>query len=127
MCVNDTSTCEFCQENTTGLMCEDCMDGFFGNALNGGNCTGKRTFTHTHIFSLLYKHDFKCLHSSIVQMSVLISLTPECDCNGYNPVCDSDDGTCTCLSLGVTGNRCQSCDGAHSYTGDADNICYGKL
>ena len=48
----------------------------------------------------------------------------ECDCNGYNPVCNTDTGICECLSFGVTGNYCRLCDAASD--GDANNFCFCK-
>ncbi len=48
----------------------------------------------------------------------------ECDCNGYNPVCNHNNGTCACLDIGVTGNNCRVCDEGGSYFGDVDNFCY---
>ncbi|XP_039262630.2 attractin-like protein 1 [Styela clava] len=37
-CVNETSECEFCQDNTDGKECEQCIDGYYGEATNGGTC-----------------------------------------------------------------------------------------
>ncbi len=38
----DFSTCaQPCQHNTEGEQCEKCSTGFFGNAVNGGNCQRK--------------------------------------------------------------------------------------
>lgn len=48
----------------------------------------------------------------------------ECDCNGYNPVCDMNTGVCECLSFGVTGSHCQQCDAVSD--GDANNFCFCK-
>ena len=36
---DENFACENCSDNTTGPQCETCIDGFFGNALNGGNCS----------------------------------------------------------------------------------------
>lgn len=47
-----------------------------------------------------------------------------CDCNGYNPTCDSQNGSCQCLDSGVTGNHCDRCDAANLFTGDANNFCH---
>ena len=48
----------------------------------------------------------------------------ECDCNGYNPVCDDLRGDCVCLAFFVEGDHCDRCQSLH--LGDADNFCYGE-
>ena len=50
----------------------------------------------------------------------------ECDCNGYNPTCDRGNGSCTCLDIGVSGDRCTTCDTLALYDGDAENFCHCK-
>ena len=36
---DSNNECIDCEDNTTGEQCQRCADGFFGNPLNGGNCT----------------------------------------------------------------------------------------
>ena len=36
---NGSFHCINCKDNTAGEQCEKCADGFFGNSLNGGNCS----------------------------------------------------------------------------------------
>ena len=55
-----------------------------------------------------------------------LSIHIECDCNGYNPTCDNTNGTCTCLDIGVSGDRCTTCDTLSLYDGDAENFCHCK-
>ena len=50
-----------------------------------------------------------------------------CDCNGYNTVCDTSRGNCTCLDAGVTGTTCTLCKGVENYRGNASNFCYCEL
>ncbi len=40
MCVNG-SICEECQNNTVGEYCGACEPSYFGDARNGGNCSGE--------------------------------------------------------------------------------------
>ncbi|XP_022110454.1 attractin-like protein 1 isoform X2 [Acanthaster planci] len=72
-CVNDTSVCENCQNNTTGPQCETCAEGYYGNALNGGSCTPCQC----------NNHGTRCDSSS-----------GRCQCNTkgvIGPTCDSCD------------------------------------
>jgi len=68
-----------------------------------------------------------CDHHSIVFYYNIIEslvLAIECDCNGYNPVCDASDGTCTCMAFYVTGDHCELCEANRG--GEPDNFCYRK-
>ncbi|XP_055874464.1 attractin-like protein 1 isoform X2 [Biomphalaria glabrata] len=38
-CVNGTNICKECLGNTTGDECEECSNGFYGDAKNGGQCS----------------------------------------------------------------------------------------
>lgn len=50
-----------------------------------------------------------------------------CDCNGYNNVCDINNGTCNCLDAGVSGDHCTICNTLSAYQGNASNFCYCEL
>ncbi|XP_056005895.1 attractin-like protein 1 isoform X1 [Ostrea edulis] len=38
-CLNVSGTCDGCQNMTEGKYCERCVEGYYGDASNGGNCT----------------------------------------------------------------------------------------
>ena len=88
-----------------GGNCQRCKHGFYGNPVNGRNCSGKN-----HLFKLNYN------------LSLIV-----CDCNGYNRVCDTNNGTCDCLDAGVSGDHCTICNTLSAYQGNASNFCYCEL
>ena len=45
-CVNE-SICEECQNNTQGANCQECADGYYGDAIGGGICTGNTSTPHS--------------------------------------------------------------------------------
>lgn len=40
-CNRVTGVCERCLNNTSGAQCERCQDGFYGDAVEAKNCSGK--------------------------------------------------------------------------------------
>jgi hypothetical protein len=91
-----------CANQTIGDHCEVCKDGFFGNALNGGNCS--RAFKDHRIANQLF--------------SFL-----GCQCNGQATNCEPHTGDCYCTTKGVSGSHCDKCE--QKYYGDPkNNSCY---
>jgi len=56
----------------------------------------------------------------MVKCLMCVSLA-ECDCNGYNDVCDIRSGLCECRTQGVGGDHCTNCTGDYQY-GNANNF-----
>jgi len=46
ICRPGTSICLSCQHNTTGPNCDTCLEGFYGNPINGGRCAPCRCNSH---------------------------------------------------------------------------------
>ncbi|KAG2462460.1 ATRN1 protein, partial [Polypterus senegalus] len=55
-CVN-SSVCEHCRNLTTGMQCEACMAGFYGDPTNGGKCQDSLLIDYQFTFSLLQEDD----------------------------------------------------------------------
>ena len=91
-CDSTTGVCLNCTHNTTGLHCELCLPGFYGNITAGVPCKGKSLYTP------LVFH----LH--------LCTCYPACQCNpnGTVGVCDGFSGSCTCKQ-NVVGPNCDQC------------------
>ena len=52
-CVNQTAECKLpCNDLTEGRHCEQCIAGYYGNPVNGGNCT--RKYKHNIPFSAMH-------------------------------------------------------------------------
>ena len=49
-CYPDTSECIQCEDLTTGSQCQYCTNGYYGDATNGGNCTGLCTTAQESTF-----------------------------------------------------------------------------
>ncbi|KAI8499214.1 Laminin subunit alpha-2, partial [Branchiostoma belcheri] len=84
-CDQITGICENCDDNTTGQNCENCADGFFGNAVPGADDSG-------------------CKRCACPLAN---------DENNFSSTCRQDaDGniTCTGCERGYTGRRCERCE-----------------
>ncbi|KAL3119034.1 hypothetical protein niasHT_003817 [Heterodera trifolii] len=99
-----TGHCLHCQHNTTGLNCEHCLRGFYGNPSLGpllGQCRPCACPTVAH------SHSAECTLSQLVMDQVA--------------AVGQDDYVCTACETGYDGNKCESC--ADGFFGDpfADN------
>ncbi|EJW88530.1 hypothetical protein WUBG_00569 [Wuchereria bancrofti] len=89
VCDPFTHECLNCADNTYGIQCEKCLDGFEGNALIG---------------------EIGCLS---VEKSNEFT---ECFCNNHSTECDGNGECFSCLH-NTTGNQCENC--AEGFYGDA--------
>ena len=121
-CVNE-SVCEECQNNTQGANCEECSDGYFGNAKGGGVCTGETSTRHSYCNHVTLNY---CSCDSNWRSCDSHPSPTECFCNDYPASCDKTTGECMCHDVGVTGPSCSVCASNNSYIGDPDNFCYCK-
>lgn len=46
-CSTDSNTCESCKDLTEGLHCQKCMEGHYGNPVNGGTCRPCFCYNHS--------------------------------------------------------------------------------
>ena len=86
--------------------------------------THTQTHTHTHTLTLTHTHTHTHILSHTLTHTHHMPTPLVCDCNGYNPICNTQNGTCDCLDIGVTGDGCDTCNANSLYTGDPDNICF---
>uniref|UniRef100_UPI00398E985A laminin subunit alpha-4 n=1 Tax=Pristiophorus japonicus TaxID=55135 RepID=UPI00398E985A len=119
-CSEVTGYCHNCLRNTTGIHCEHCAPGYYGDAINAKNCTDcpcQKCGTdecdqvtgqcrckpgvagafcdHCEIGYYGYSSCSRCLRC-------------ECALASKDDYCDPLSGRCTCLP-GVTGRRCDRC------------------
>ncbi|VDO27708.1 unnamed protein product [Onchocerca flexuosa] len=89
ICGPFTHECMNCADNTFGVQCEKCLDGFEGSALVGE--TGCTPIGRSNEFA-------------------------ECLCNKHSSQCN-EDGECISCLHNTTGNQCENC--AEGFYGDA--------
>lgn len=97
-CVNE-STCERCEDLTTGKHCESCISGYYGDPTNGGSC--QRKWLKADGFKL----SGGCLQNKLQTVSLYVSFAA-CKCNGHASMCNSNNGKCFCTTKGIKGDRC---------------------
>ncbi|XP_066906769.1 laminin subunit alpha-1 [Halyomorpha halys] len=81
-----TGQCGTCEHNTTGVQCERCIDGFYGDPSKGT------------------PNDCRKCHCPLVQAS-----------NNFSPTCEADNlgYICTKCPVGYTGRHCEKCDAGY--------------
>lgn len=90
ICGPFTHQCLYCADNTFGVQCEKCLDGFEGSALQG-------------------KEGCVLSRKNVIQFVA-------CFCNGHFSECD-ENGKCLHCLHNTTGNQCENC--AEGFYGDA--------
>ncbi|XP_078659257.1 laminin subunit alpha-2-like [Branchiostoma floridae x Branchiostoma belcheri] len=109
-CDQITGICENCDDNTTGQNCENCADGFFGNAVPGADDSGCKRCACP-----LANDENKPQKQEVVR----IIMRPQNDevvasqYSSFSSTCRQDaDGniTCTGCERGYTGRRCERCE-----------------
>ncbi|XP_078599139.1 laminin subunit alpha-2-like isoform X15 [Branchiostoma floridae x Branchiostoma japonicum] len=108
-CDQITGICENCDDNTTGQNCENCADGFFGNAVPGADDSGCKRCACP-----LVNDENKPQKDEVVR----VIMRPQNDevasqYSSFSSTCRKDaDGniTCTGCERGYTGRRCERCE-----------------
>ncbi|XP_065835236.1 laminin subunit beta-2-like isoform X2 [Oscarella lobularis] len=107
-----TGVCMNCSNNTVGNFCEECEDGFFGDASSGGSCQA-----------------CMCYHPVGSNGIVCDKVSGNCGCrDGYFNLTLNGCSACACSSVGTGGNlTCDKvtgqCDCVHGVTGVTCDRC----
>ncbi|XP_060679811.1 laminin subunit alpha-1 [Hemiscyllium ocellatum] len=133
-CDTVTGECLKCIGNTAGIRCEQCAEGFFGDAVVNKNCRtcdcnvngsyGEACDPKTgHCQckpNVLGQKCDHCLHGYF-GLSTGLGCVP-CNCSQLGSLSEdcSDDGLCRCVP-GVSGEKCDRC--AHGFYGFQDGGC----
>nr|XP_020475128.1 laminin subunit gamma-3-like [Monopterus albus] len=140
-CHPETGVCE-CSDFTTGMTCEHCLDGYYGNALIGtpGDCQPCPCPDHTSCTQIVETGQVVCTNCPTGQRGMRCQMCEDgyygdplgqsgevrpcmrCDCNGnvdLNAVgiCDHITGRCLKCLGHTEGNSCQHCQ--RGFYGDA--------
>ncbi|XP_067834515.1 laminin subunit alpha-1 isoform X2 [Heptranchias perlo] len=129
-----TGECLKCIRNTAGRMCEQCADGYYGDAVIAKNChtcdcnvngsfneaCDLKTGHCQCKSSVVGQKCDQCLHGHF-GLSTGQGCVP-CDCNQLGSISEdcSDDGQCRCVP-GVSGEKCDHC--AHGFYGFQEGGC----
>eukprot|EP00118_Oscarella_pearsei_P018573 m.191017 g.191017 ORF g.191017 m.191017 type:complete len:2470 (+) comp39439_c2_seq19:33-7442(+) len=123
-CNKTTGECLKCVNNTSGFSCEECADGFFGDALTdscqqcGCDPVGSETSVcHKVIGQCRCRPnvvEFKCVQCSPMHFGFSSGQgCTACDCHplgSYNATCDLESGQCHCRTGVEQANRtCSIC------------------
>ncbi|XP_035665261.1 laminin subunit alpha-2-like [Branchiostoma floridae] len=156
-CDQITGICENCDDNTTGQNCENCADGFFGNAVPGADDSGcKRCacplVNDENNFSSTCRKDAdgnitctgcergytgrrceRCEQGYYGNPTIPGGRCYECACDqsgSLSPICDQVTGACQCQP-GITGRACDQCQPRYALTErgciNCDDECTGVL
>ncbi|XP_067840789.1 laminin subunit alpha-4 [Heptranchias perlo] len=119
-CDEVTGYCRNCLRNTTGIHCEHCAPGYYGDAINAKNCTDcpcqkcgtdecdrvtGQCRCKPGVTGAFCDH---CELGYYGYSSCSGCLRCECALASKDEYCDSLSGRCMCLP-GVTGKRCNRC------------------
>ncbi|XP_072324438.1 laminin subunit alpha-1 [Scyliorhinus torazame] len=133
-CDPATGECLQCIRNTVGRSCEQCADGYYGDAVTAKNCRTcdcnvngsfdeacEHQTGHCHCKSnVLGRKCDQCLHGYF-GLSTGLGCLP-CNCSQLGSISEdcSDDGQCHCVP-GVSGEKCDHC--THGFYGFQDGGC----
>uniref|UniRef100_UPI003AAB3729 laminin subunit gamma-3 n=1 Tax=Centroberyx gerrardi TaxID=166262 RepID=UPI003AAB3729 len=147
-CHPETGVCE-CSDFTTGMTCEHCLDGYYGNALIGtsGDCRPCPCPDRTSCAQIAETGEVVCTncptgqtgmrcqmcedgyHGDPLGQSGPIRPCARCDCNGnVDPnavgICDHMTGRCLKCLGHTEGDHCERCQ--RGFYGDALNQAAGQ-
>ncbi|XP_044031394.1 laminin subunit gamma-3 [Siniperca chuatsi] len=147
-CHPETGVCE-CSDFTTGMTCERCLDGYYGNALIGtpGDCQPCPCPDRTSCAQIAETGQVVCTNCPTAQTGMRCQMCEDghygdplgqsgaarlcvrCDCNGnvdFNAVgiCDHITGRCLKCLGHTEGDHCQRCQ--RGFYGDALNQTAGQ-
>ncbi|XP_076014828.1 laminin subunit gamma-3 isoform X2 [Genypterus blacodes] len=147
-CHPETGVCE-CSDFTTGMTCERCLDGYYGNALIGtpGDCQPCPCPDGTSCTQIAETVQVVCTNCPTGQTGMRCQMCEDgyygdplgqsgpvqpcmrCECNGnvdFNAlgVCDHITGRCRKCQGHTEGDHCESC--RRGYYGDALNQTAGQ-
>ncbi|XP_066271322.1 laminin subunit alpha-2-like [Branchiostoma lanceolatum] len=156
-CDQITGICENCDDNTTGQNCENCADGFFGNAVPGADDSGCKRCAcplanDENNFSSTCRQDAdgnvtctgcqrgytgrrceRCEQGYYGNPTIPGGRCYECACDqsgSLSPICDQVTGACQCQP-GITGRACDQCQPRYALTErgciNCDDGCTGAL
>ncbi|XP_059214275.1 laminin subunit gamma-3 [Centropristis striata] len=147
-CHPETGVCE-CSHSTTGMTCEHCLDGYYGNPLIGtaGDCQPCPCPDHTSCAEIAATGQVVCTNCPAGQTGMRCQMCEDgyygdplgqsgaaracarCDCNGnvdFNAlgICDHITGRCLKCLGHTEGDHCQHCQ--RGFYGDALNRTAGQ-
>ncbi|XP_066271321.1 laminin subunit alpha-2-like [Branchiostoma lanceolatum] len=156
-CDQITGICDNCDDNTMGQNCENCADGFFGNAVPGADDSGCKRCAcplanDENNFSSTCRQDAdgnvtctgcqrgytgrrceRCEQGYYGNPTIPGGRCYECACDqsgSLSPICDQVTGECQCQP-GITGRACDQCQPRYALTErgciNCDDECTGVL
>nr|XP_022919111.1 laminin subunit alpha-1 isoform X1 [Onthophagus taurus] len=139
-CDVETGKCLNCKNNTDGINCENCAEGFYGDPLDEGFCRPCPCPTPEKNFAIsckqLHRHNFQCIckkgHTGLNCANCAENYYRDpnfpdgkcipCNCNPFssNGKCDHL-GQCMCKT-GFTGMQCSQCEKTRHIVKEKDCI-----